>query len=102
MAQRHAHRVGDRGRRDPRGRGCCCVRPDARRDALIRGVEQRACPHVRPGGRIAAAGGKRAPAWMLPANLYLGYAMRRYTTTMDGFDRPWRILEALVPDLQVE
>jgi len=39
---------------------------------------------------------------MLPANLYLGYAMRRYTTTMDGFDRPWRMLEALVPDLQVE
>ncbi|TMK97777.1 MAG: methyltransferase domain-containing protein [Actinobacteria bacterium] len=58
--------------------------------------------HVRPGGRISAAGGKRAPAWALPANLYLRYAMRRYTTTMEGFDRPWRILEGLVPDLAVE
>ena len=61
-----------------------------------------ALAHVRPGGRIAAAGGKRAPAWMLPANLYLGYAMRRYTTTMEGFDRPWGNLEALLPDLRVE
>src|SRR5207302_1136800 len=31
--------------------------------------------HVRPGGRIATAGGKRAPTWALPANLYLRYAM---------------------------
>ena len=58
--------------------------------------------HVRLGGRIAAAGGKRASGWMLPANLYLGYAMRRYTTTTEGFDRPWRLLEALLPDLRVE
>jgi ubiquinone/menaquinone biosynthesis C-methylase UbiE len=58
--------------------------------------------HVRPGGQIVAAGGKRAPTWLLPANLYLGYAMRRYTTTTEGFDRPWRMLEALVPDLEVE
>jgi len=42
------------------------------------------------------------PGWMLPANLYLGYAMRRYTTTTEGFDRPWRLLEALLPDLRVE
>jgi ubiquinone/menaquinone biosynthesis C-methylase UbiE len=58
--------------------------------------------HVRPGGHIAAAGGKRAPTWVIPANLYLRYAMRRYTTTMEGFDRPWRMLEALLPDLRVE
>jgi ubiquinone/menaquinone biosynthesis C-methylase UbiE len=58
--------------------------------------------HVRPGGRIATAGGKRAPTWALPANLYLRYAMCRYTTTMEGFDRPWRNLEALLPDLRVE
>jgi ubiquinone/menaquinone biosynthesis C-methylase UbiE len=58
--------------------------------------------HLRPGGKIAAAGGKRAPAWMIPATLYLRYAMRRYTTTTEGFDHPWRTLEALVPDLQVE
>jgi ubiquinone/menaquinone biosynthesis C-methylase UbiE len=57
---------------------------------------------VRPGGRIAGAGGKRAPTWVVPANVYLRYAMRRYTTTMEGFDRPWRILEALVPDLRVK
>ena len=42
------------------------------------------------------------PAWMIPANLYLRYAMRRYTTTTEGFDRPWRALEALLPDLRVE
>jgi ubiquinone/menaquinone biosynthesis C-methylase UbiE len=58
--------------------------------------------HVRPGGRIATAGGKRALTWALPASVYLRYAMRRYTTTMEGFDRPWRILETLLPDLRVE
>ena len=58
--------------------------------------------HVRQDGRIAAAGGKRAPTWALPANLYLRYAMRRYTTTLEGFERPWSILDALVPDLRVE
>jgi ubiquinone/menaquinone biosynthesis C-methylase UbiE len=57
--------------------------------------------HVRPGGRIAATGAKRAPTWLLPANVFLRYAMRRYTTTMQGFDRPWSILKELVPDLQV-
>jgi ubiquinone/menaquinone biosynthesis C-methylase UbiE len=58
--------------------------------------------HVRPGGRIVATGAKRAPTWALPANLYLRYAMRRYTTTMDGLDRPWQLLEVLIPDLRVE
>ena len=42
------------------------------------------------------------PAWMIPANLYIRSAMRRYTTTTEGLDRPWDILEALVPELGVE
>ncbi|MBI2912702.1 MAG: methyltransferase domain-containing protein [Chloroflexi bacterium] len=57
---------------------------------------------VKPGARVAAAGGKWAPWWAVPANAYMWYLARRYTTTLEGFDRPWGYIQEYVPDLKVE
>lgn len=61
--------------------------------------------HVRPGGRVVAAGPKWAPWWQ-PASLALnGWAWllnRYYVTTFEGFDAPWTHLDRLLPDLAVE
>ena len=57
---------------------------------------------LRPGGRIVAAGSKRAPRWLVPVNAYVWLKARRYVTTFDGFAEPWSLLGELVPDLRVE
>jgi ubiquinone/menaquinone biosynthesis C-methylase UbiE len=61
--------------------------------------------HVRPGGRVVAAGPKWVP-WGRPASLALNsYAWlvnRYYVTTFEGFDAPWTHLNRLLPDLSVE
>ncbi len=57
---------------------------------------------AKPGARVALAGGKWAPWWAVPANAYMWYLARRYTTTFEGFDRPWSYVQRLVPDLKVE
>lgn len=57
---------------------------------------------VKPGARVAAAGGKWAPWWGVPANAYMWYLARTYTTTLEGFDRPWSYIQEYVPDLKVE
>jgi ubiquinone/menaquinone biosynthesis C-methylase UbiE len=54
---------------------------------------------VRPGGRVAAASGRKAP-WV-PSALARAVA-RPYVTTFESLDRPWRILSELLPDLRVE
>ena len=56
---------------------------------------------AKPGAQVAAAGAKHAPWWALPARLYIMYISRKYTTTSEGFDRPWSYLERFVPGLQV-
>ena len=58
--------------------------------------------HVKPGGRVVAAGAKLAPWWALPVNAYVWLVARRYVTTFEGIKRPWGNLVALVPDLRVE
>ena len=58
--------------------------------------------HVKPGGRVVSAGGKRAPLWALPVNVVMFWISRRYITTYEGFRRPWSHLERFVPDLKVE
>ena len=58
--------------------------------------------HVRPGGRMAAVGPKRAPRWALPVNALMGRISARYGTTNEGFERPWEHLTELVPDLEVK
>jgi len=57
---------------------------------------------LRPGGRIASFGGKRAPRWRLPVNAAVRLISGRYVTTFEGFDRPWHRLADAVGDVRVE
>jgi len=56
----------------------------------------------RPGAGIAAAGIKHPARWLDPFRLYRRIKSRACHVRMDGLDRPWRLLEAYVPDLQTE
>jgi ubiquinone/menaquinone biosynthesis C-methylase UbiE len=61
--------------------------------------------HVRPGGRVVAAGAKWAPWWWpgsLPLNLWVSQMNASYVTTFEGFSRPWSHLARLIPDLEVQ
>jgi len=61
--------------------------------------------HLRPGGRVVAAGAKWAPWWWPGAaltNAWTWELNRRYVTTWEGFDRPWSHLARLLPGLEVE
>lgn len=58
--------------------------------------------HLKPGGRVAVFGAKAPPRWALPLNLAGRAMMARYVTTFEGAERPWTLLEELVPDLSVE
>jgi ubiquinone/menaquinone biosynthesis C-methylase UbiE len=58
--------------------------------------------HVRPGGRVAVTGPKRAPRWAVPVNAAMSRIASRYVTTDEGFERPWEHLADLVPGLQVK
>ncbi|HUA46145.1 MAG TPA: methyltransferase domain-containing protein [Solirubrobacteraceae bacterium] len=61
--------------------------------------------HVRPGGRVVAAGPKWVPWWRpasLALNSYAWLVNRHYVTTFEGFDAPWSHLDRLLPDLAVE
>ncbi len=57
---------------------------------------------VKRGGRLAAGGTKWAPWWAFPVNVSVWLIAHSGITTWEGFGRPWRHLEALVPDLRVE
>lgn len=54
---------------------------------------------LTPGGRIVAAGAKWAPRWAPAVNAYVWLKARRYVTTFEHFDRPWRVLESLLRDV---
>jgi hypothetical protein len=56
---------------------------------------------LRPRGWVAAAGGRFGPRWMVGPNLLVRAAHSPYVRSFDGFDRPWRHLADLVPDLRV-
>jgi ubiquinone/menaquinone biosynthesis C-methylase UbiE len=57
--------------------------------------------HLQPDGRVAVFGAKTPPRWALPLNLLGRALMTRYVTTFEGAERPWTVLEELVPDLSV-
>jgi tRNA A58 N-methylase Trm61 len=57
---------------------------------------------LKPGATIAAFGGVWAkPKWVRPENILALLWARGYITTFESFDRPWKHLANLVPDLKV-
>ena len=50
--------------------------------------------HLRPGARVVASGLKWAAPWLMrPINLFVLPAALRSVTSLDGMDRPWRLLQ---------
>ena len=58
--------------------------------------------HLKPGGRVVAAGLKWAPIRSMPLNLFVWNAALRSTSTLEGLARPWSNLEQLLQGLEVE
>jgi len=58
--------------------------------------------HLKPGGRIVAAGLKWAPIRAMPLNILVWNAAMRSTSTLEGLARPWSYLEPLVSKLELE
>jgi demethylmenaquinone methyltransferase/2-methoxy-6-polyprenyl-1,4-benzoquinol methylase len=56
---------------------------------------------ARPGARVAFAGIKHPPGWLYPLRFYRLLKARRYVTTFSGLDRPWRLAQRHVANLQV-
>jgi ubiquinone/menaquinone biosynthesis C-methylase UbiE len=56
---------------------------------------------ARRGARVVAAGGKWPPRWIVPVHAFVAWQAPRYVTTMEGFDRPWTLLEERVDRLAV-
>jgi trans-aconitate methyltransferase len=67
--------------------------PDALRNVLTT---------LRPGAWVAAGVGKWAPPMMMALNSVVGMLHAPYVRDFSGFDRPWRHLERLVEDVQVQ
>ena len=60
------------------------------------------CRHLKPGGRIVAAGLKWAPVRTMPLNILVWNAAMRSTSTLEGLARPWSHLGRLVSGLEIE
>jgi SAM-dependent methyltransferase len=56
---------------------------------------------VRPGGTVAAGGGKWAPPWALAVNAAVLAMHAPFVADFTGFDRPWALLAERLPDLRV-
>jgi demethylmenaquinone methyltransferase/2-methoxy-6-polyprenyl-1,4-benzoquinol methylase len=67
--------------------------PDALRNIVTR---------LRPGAWVAAGGGKWAAPMMVALNSMTSMLHAPYVRDFSGFDRPWRHLERLVEDVQVQ
>jgi len=63
---------------------------------------QNVLQRLRHGGRVVAAGAKWASWWAWPVNIAVWYNARQYTTTFEGFSRPWSHLNRHIPNLTVE
>jgi demethylmenaquinone methyltransferase/2-methoxy-6-polyprenyl-1,4-benzoquinol methylase len=57
---------------------------------------------LRPGAWVAAGGGKWAAPVMVAVNSMVRMLHAPYVRSFSGFDRPWRYLEHLVEDVQVQ
>jgi SAM-dependent methyltransferase len=58
--------------------------------------------HVRPGGWVAAGGGKWAPPWAFAVNAGVLALHAPFVGNFTGFDRPWARLAERVPGLRVQ
>ena len=58
--------------------------------------------YLRRGARVAAFGAKWAARWNLPVNLYVRHVARKYVTTLEGFEAPWRNLAEHLDSLMVD
>jgi ubiquinone/menaquinone biosynthesis C-methylase UbiE len=56
---------------------------------------------VRPGGGVAAGGGKWGPAWAIGLNAGVLALHAPFVQDFAGFDRPWTHLAARLPGLRV-
>jgi demethylmenaquinone methyltransferase/2-methoxy-6-polyprenyl-1,4-benzoquinol methylase len=58
--------------------------------------------HVRPGGWVAAGGGKWAPPWAIAVNTGVLALHAPFVDDFAGFDQPWALLAERVPGLRVQ
>ena len=66
-----------------------------------RGALRNVLSKLRPGGRVAAGGGKWAAPWMMAVNVPVTMLHAPYVRSFEGFQRPWHHLERLLDDVQV-
>ena len=67
--------------------------PDALRNVL---------GNLRPGGWVAAGGGKWAAPLMVAVNMQVRMLHAPYVRSFDGFDRPWNHFEELIEGIHVD
>ena len=72
----------------------------ARRHAVRPRRSTTCSARVRPGGGVAAGGGKWGPAWAIGLNAGVLALHAPYVRDFTGFDRPWTQLAARVPGLR--
>jgi demethylmenaquinone methyltransferase/2-methoxy-6-polyprenyl-1,4-benzoquinol methylase len=58
--------------------------------------------HVRPGGSVAAGGGKYGPPWNVAFNMMIMSLHAPFVREFDGFDRPWELLARYLVDLGID
>jgi SAM-dependent methyltransferase len=75
----------------------CAVHDVMQSRAALRNVVD----HLRPGAAVAAAGGKRPGPFLWPLRPWVTHLHAPFITDFTGFDKPWRLLAELVPDLTV-
>ena len=76
----------------------CAVHDILQSPEALRNVVTR----LRPGAWVAAGGGKWAAPMMVALNSMTSLLHAPYVRDFSGFDRPWRHLERLVQDVQVQ
>ena len=75
----------------------CAVHDVLQSPAALRNVLAR----IRPGGSVAAVGGKWAPPWAIGLNALVATAHAPFVRDFTGFDRPWARLAEYLTNLQV-
>jgi ubiquinone/menaquinone biosynthesis C-methylase UbiE/anti-sigma regulatory factor (Ser/Thr protein kinase) len=75
----------------------CAVHDVLQSPAALRNVLAR----VRPGGSVAAVGGKWAPPWAIGLNALVAATHAPFVRNFTGFDRPWVPLAEYLTNLQV-